>query len=89
MANQCGRQRYYNDISIVQIGQYVKSDCSDITFLNTGTSNVVLNQAITILPNQSVQFNCNKDEIDVTNYNIFFSGAGANSCTIIRKLYVD
>jgi hypothetical protein len=89
MANSCGRQRYYNDISIVQIGQYVKSDCSDITFLNTGTSNVVLNQAITILPNQSVQFNCNKDEIDVTNYNIFFSGAGANSCTIIRKLYVD
>jgi hypothetical protein len=89
MANSCGRQRYYNDISIIQIGQYIKSDCSDITFLNTGTSNVVLNQAITILPNQSVQFNCNKDEIDVTNYNIFFSGAGANSCTIIRKLYVD
>lgn len=89
MADQCGRQRYYNDIAIIQIGQYVKSDCSDITFLNTGTSNVVLNQAITILPNQSVQFNCNKDEIDVTNYNIFFTGTGANSCTIIRKLYVD
>jgi hypothetical protein len=89
MAEQCGRQRYYNDIAILQIGQYVKSDCSDITFLNTGTSNVVINQAITILPNQSVQFNCNAGEIDTTNYNIYFSGTGANSCTIIRKLYVD
>lgn len=89
MADQCGRQKYYNDIAIVQIGQYIKSDCSDITFLNTGTSNVILNQAITILPNQSVQFNCNQNEIDTTNYNIFFRGTGSNSCTIIRKLYVD
>lgn len=86
---ECGRQRYYNDLAIYQIGKYITSDCADITFLNSGTSNVVVNQAITLLPNQSIQFNCNQNEIDTTNYNIYFSGTGANSCTVIRKMYVD
>jgi hypothetical protein len=87
MAENC-RQRYYNDISIYQIGQYILSDCADITFLNTGTSNVNVN-GIILLPNQSLVFSANQDEIDTTKYSMFFVGAGAQSCTVIRKYYVD
>lgn len=83
------RQRYYNDISVFQIGQFIQSDCSDITFYNNGTANVIVNQAITLLPNQSIAFSANADEMDVTKYSISFSGAGTKSCTVIRKLYVD
>jgi len=82
------RQKYYNDISIYQIGQYVQSDCSDITFLNTGTSNINVNGVI-LLPNQSIQFNANANEIDITKYQFFFVGVGVRNCTVIRKLYVD
>ena len=80
------RIEYYNDISIYHIGQYIQSDCADITFLNTGTSNVNVN-GIVLLPNQSLAFNANFNEIDTTKYSIFFSGTGANSCTVIRKMY--
>ena len=83
------RQKYYNDISIYQIGQYLQSDCSDITFYNTGSNNVSVNGVI-LLPNQTIQFNCNQNEIDVTKYYFFFiAGTGANQLTVIRKLYVD
>jgi hypothetical protein len=87
MPDNC-RQRYYNDISIYQIGQYISSDCADITFLNTGSTNVNVN-GIILLPNQSLVFNANEGEIDTTKYSMFFVGAGAQSCTVIRKYYVD
>lgn len=83
------RQKYYNDISIYQIGQYLQSDCADITFYNTGTNNVNVNGVI-LLPNQTFQFNCNQDEIDITKYQFYFiPGIGFNQLTVIRKLYVD
>lgn len=83
------RQKYYNDISIYQIGQYIQSDCADITFYNTGSNNVSVNGVI-LLPNQTIQFSCNVNEIDVTKYLFFFIvGTGTNQLTVIRKLYVD
>jgi len=88
MAN-CVRQQYYNDIAVYQVGRYVLSNCADITFINTGTSNLIINQGITLLPNQSLAFSANENEEDTTNYSFFFSGAGTNSCTVIRKLYKD
>lgn len=82
------RQRFYNDISIYQQGQYIQSDCADITFLNTGSSSVNVN-GIILLPNQSLAFNANQNEIDTTKYYSFFQGVGSNSLTVIRKFYVD
>lgn len=82
------RQGYYNDISIYQVGQYIKSECADITFYNTGTSNVNVN-GIVLLPNQTIAFSANENEIDKTKYSFFFIGAGTQSLTVIRKLYID
>jgi hypothetical protein len=82
------RQQFTNDISIYQNGQYIKSDCADITFYNTGTANVNVN-GIILLPNQTLAFSANQCEIDKTKYSFFFSGAGTQSLTVIRKLYID
>jgi hypothetical protein len=82
------RQGYYNEISIYQTAQYIKSDCADITFYNNGTANVNVN-GIVLLPNQTLAFSANECEIDKTKYNFFFVGAGARSLTVIRKLYID
>ena len=82
------RIQYYNDISIYQIGQFIQSDCADITFLNSGTANVNVN-GIILLPNQTISFSANFNEIDTTKYYMYFVGTGVQSCTVIRKMYKD
>lgn len=66
----------------------VKSDCSDITFVNSGTTTVTLNNALPLTAGQSISFNANNNELDRTIYNFFFSGAGNNSLTVFRKVYI-
>lgn len=66
----------------------VRSDCSDITFYNTGTTVITLNNALPLQPGQSITFNANNNEIDRTIYTYSFSGAGTNSIIIFRKIYI-
>lgn len=66
----------------------VKSDCSDITFVNSGTSTVTLNSALPLTAGQSISFNANNNELDRTIYFFAFSGAGSNSLTVFRKVYI-
>lgn len=66
----------------------VRSDCADITFINSGTSTVVLNNALRIPSGQSITITANKDEIDRTIYNFFFDGAGSNVLVVFRKIYI-
>ena len=66
----------------------VRSDCSDITFYNVGTTTVTLNSALPLAPGQSITFNANAGEIDRTIYTYSFSGAGTNSLVIFRKIYI-
>jgi len=82
------RTRYYNDIAIFQTAQYILSDCADITFLNSGASNINVN-GIILLPNQSLAFTANVGEMDTTKYYIYFLGAGTSSATVIRKYYIS
>jgi hypothetical protein len=66
----------------------VRSDCSDITFYNIGTTVITLNAALPLQPGQSITFNANNNEIDRTIYSFKFSGAGTNSIIIFRKIYI-
>ena len=66
----------------------VRSDCADIIFINTGTSQVKINAALTLAPGQSFTFSANSGEIDRTIYTYSFSGAGTNSITVFRKVYI-
>jgi len=66
----------------------IRSDCADITFFNAGTSNVVLNSALTINPGSSITLSANANQIDRTVYTYFFKGAGQNKFIIFRKVYI-
>ena len=81
-------QQYKNDILTYTDNNSVRSDCADITFYNSGLSNVIINSAVVIFPNGSFTLNANAGEIDRTIYNFKFDGAGVNQLTVIRKIYV-
>lgn len=81
-------QQYKIDtLNLTQDGS-VKSDCADITFINSGTSNVVLNNSLTIPSGTSITITANKDEIDRTIYNYYFTGGGSNILIVFRKIYI-
>jgi hypothetical protein len=66
----------------------VKSDCADITFFNSGTSTIVLNNSLSIASGTSISITANKDEIDRTTYNYYFTGGGTNILIVFRKIYI-
>jgi hypothetical protein len=81
-------QAYKIDVLNYTKGQSVRSDCADITFYNTGQSNVVINSAVTLTPGQSISFAANANEIDRTLYNFNFTNTVQPSIAIFRKIYI-
>jgi hypothetical protein len=66
----------------------VKSDCSDIIFINNGTEDVIINGVFTLAPNQSWSSANFRIDIDRTDYKIEFgNGGGTQNLVVIRKLY--
>lgn len=66
--------------------QAVTSGCAAITFYNTGTSILMVNN-LPIQPNAQFVVESNEMELDVTQYFVNFNGPGINSCFVIRKQY--
>jgi hypothetical protein len=66
-------QDYKIDVLTLNKQQDVRSDCADITFYNTGTSIITLNNAVPIPAGSSISFSANRGEIDRTIYKINFS----------------
>lgn len=86
-------QQTYNDFSVFQTNNSIDSDCADITFRNAGSaSNVILNNGISLAPNQFITFTANKDEIDKTKYFFRFELTGGGPPTfklvVIRRKYI-
>lgn len=66
----------------------ISSKCNAITFLNVGTTNVLVNN-ITIIPNANLSIQGNANEIDVTEYRLDFginTGPDGNLVQVIKKL---
>jgi len=83
-------QFYKIDILNLVIDGQVRSDCADITFFNQGTSNVILNSAVTITPGNSLSLTANNAEIDRTLYNYRFDTTPGiiNKLVVFRKVYI-
>lgn len=83
-------QNYKIDILNFVADNYVKSNCSDITFYNTGTTAVTINNAVLLQPGVSIAFSANEKEIDNTIYNFYFDTgvSGINGLTVFRKIYI-
>lgn len=81
--------RYVNTLQQYNQTDYIDSNCVEISFLNNGTQNVLLNNTYTLLPGDFIAFDGKQGELDITKYNIVFTGAGIPSCIIAKKTYVD
>lgn len=81
-------QNYKIDVLNYSLNGSVRSDCSDITFFNAGTTNLILNNSVTLAAGQSLTINANAGEIDRTIYTYNFSGAGTQKLIVFRKVYI-
>ena len=78
--------KFYENISLINEQQQIKSDCGDFTIINTGTSNAILN-GVTIVPGAQYVSKANEGELNVTIYSLGFDNTGTNQVTLIRKIY--
>jgi hypothetical protein len=78
--------KYIIETKIFLLPSMIEANCNAITFINTGT-NIAQVNGITLQPSQSIQFNGNSCEVDITQYYCnFLSGTGYNELSVIRKL---
>lgn len=82
-------QRYYVETKVYYTTANIGSDCNDITFINAGTTNLVIAE-VPLLPNQSLRISGNRGEIDTTQYQLSFATPinTGNQLIVIRKLYI-
>jgi hypothetical protein len=64
----------------------ITANCNSITFINTGTINVQVNQFV-LTPDAQLTIGGNEKEIDVTNYQINFQGATNGVISVIKKIF--
>lgn len=67
----------------------VISNCAEITFINNGTSNLLLNNTLELKPTQSLTITAEQYEMDTTIYQVTFDAFTGNKCTIIKKNYME
>jgi len=79
-------RKYRIEIQQYQQNYNVISQCNNITFINTGSINVQINQ-FTLVPNSSLAIGGNENEIDTTVYNVSFQGATNGNLIIIKKIF--
>lgn len=82
-------QKYYVETKVFYTTANIGSDCNDITFINKGTTNLVVGE-VPLFPNQSLQISGNRGEIDTTQYQLTFATPinTGNLLIVIRKLYI-
>lgn len=82
-------QRYYVETKVYYTTANIGSDCNDITFINGGTTNLVIAE-VPLLPNQSLRISGNRGELDTTQYQLTFATPinTGNQLIVIRKLYI-
>jgi len=82
-------QKYYVETKVFYTTANIGSDCNDITFINSGTTNLVIGE-VPLLPNQSLRISGNRGEIDTTQYQLTFATPinTGNQLIVIRKLYI-
>lgn len=83
------RQKYNIVFSVYQNSQYIISECSDITFINKGTTSAFIN-GFELVSGASIGFTAQFNEIDTTKYSLVFNDPtiANNSVAVIKKIYV-
>jgi len=72
--------------NVYNTNQVLTSDCNAITFYNTGTSNVLIDNVV-YTPGAQLPIPGNLGEITHRTFNMSFDNTGVNSLTVYRKIY--
>lgn len=82
-------QKYYVETKVFYTTANIGSECNDITFINSGTTNLQIDN-VPLLPNQSLRISGNRGELDTTQYQVTFATPinTGNQLIVIRKLYI-
>jgi archaellum component FlaF (FlaF/FlaG flagellin family) len=69
----------------------VLSNCGDITFYNSGSNPVTINNAILLYQGQSVSIQGNNDEMDTTTYTFSFPSSTtlSSNLIVVRKNFIN
>lgn len=81
-------QRYITETKIFSSNNQTDSNCNSITFVNTGSDNVIVDNVL-LTPNQTFAIDGNRDEMNVKVYNFNFVTNVNPSLTVIFKRYVS
>lgn len=78
--------KFTEDFKLINTPQEVRSECNQLTVLNTGTATAVLN-GVAIAPGDQYVSPGNENELNLTRYRLSFTGVGTNQVIVIRKIY--
>jgi hypothetical protein len=78
--------KFTEDFKLINQPQEVRSECNQLTVINTGTTTAVLN-GLEIAPGDQYVSPGNENELNLTRYRLSFTGVGTEQVLIIRKIY--
>lgn len=78
--------KFTEDFKLLNQPQEVRSDCNQLTVINTGTATAVLN-GLEIAPGDQYVSPGNENELNITRYRLSFTGVGTEQVLVIRKIY--
>lgn len=78
--------KFTEDFKLINQPQEVRSDCNQLTVINTGTATAILN-GLEIAPGDQYVSPGNENELNLTRYRLSFTGIGTEQVLVIRKIY--
>jgi hypothetical protein len=66
--------------------QSIPTDCNSIIFINSGTTNAVIENVV-LAPSQSFVIDGNELEFTTATLQINFTGAGQNNLVVVKKIF--
>jgi hypothetical protein len=78
--------KFTEDFKLINQPQEVRSECNQLTIINTGTATAVLN-GLEIAPGDQYVSPGNENELNLTRYRLSFTGLGTEQVLVIRKIY--
>jgi hypothetical protein len=78
--------KFTEDFKLINQPQEVRSECNQLTIINTGTATAVLN-GLEIAPGDQYVSPGNENELNLTRYRLSFNGVGTEQVLVIRKIY--
>lgn len=77
---------FYEYFQLYNLPQEVRADCNELTVVNIGQSNAVI-EGLLIKPDEQYIIVGNENEVNTTRYRLSFNSTGTNEVLVIRKIY--